>query len=123
MVKPIEIEVLGHKATVGTIEGVVEGGSYSVPVLFNARRSPNDVFSVWVCFDEAVDGILRFGVFIPVKEYSKDELLTMIKSRAEKRLEQIIDQYRDQAKHSMERQARKNELDQIAQGLLNLLRE
>jgi len=81
MEKGIEIEIMGHKAK-------IDSGS--------ARQADGiwykeDFLMVGISFEEAVDSLFGFGVYLPVKRYEKDEFIVGVKAQAEATLPKLLE--------------------------------
>lgn len=75
-------------------------GKYEATITLVAAKSalppwfPKDQISVWLQFDEAVDGCLSFGISIEAKDYSEEEFLKVVKSVAELTLTNIFKEHK-----------------------------
>lgn len=107
----VKIYVLGHPAKVGWIKGAPKRGVFH----------PEDSLSVWLEFDEPVDGTQAFGISIPVRDYSKDYLISHIRAAAEACLTETIKEKRLRAEETERREARQAELDTLGGQLLSKL--
>jgi len=87
-------------------------------------RSPwykEDVLLVWLDFDRAEGkhpgATLGFGLQLPVKQYKPDELLRLIRTEGEKRLEEIILKSDQEHAYQQAKDRRQKELDELASQL------
>ena len=111
MGKPVVVEILDHKAEIKWIKGqkpdAILRNDYSL--------------SVFVEFDEPVDGTQGFGFTIPVKNYGKEELRETIERQGEITLLAIQKNSR-RLRDSIEREeARIKELDEFGSKLVQML--
>lgn len=101
------IELLGHK---GRITHISSQLSY-------LPWQKEDMLAVWIEFDEAVEGTLSFATNIPIKQYSKDELLRVVKVSAELDLAKLIAKHRKEQEEWKRKEAREEQLDNLAKQL------
>lgn len=104
------IELLGYK---GRITRISSQPAYP-------PWQEEDLLSAWISFDEAVGGTLSFATNIPVKQYSKEELLRVVKVSAERDLTNIIAADHKKREEMKEKEARKEQLDNLAKELESL---
>ncbi len=99
-----EIEILGHKAKIGGVSGQVKDGLLWM----------EDKLVVWLSFDEAVGSVLSFPIYLPVKQYKREEFLYNVRRRGEEDLKRILEMDEQKNKEREEREQRKAELDAVA---------
>lgn len=107
--KRVEIEIAGHKGYIDTVKGLVGDGG-----LFGPRE---DRLMVVISFDQAVESILAFPVYLPAVPYRKEGFLDALKPVAEKVLEGLLSGEREKRAKEARREARQSALDGIAAGV------
>jgi len=106
-----KIDILGHPAKVISIIGAPKRKPFH----------PEDTLSVWLEYDEPVDGTQAFGINIPVRDYSKDDLIMAIRTFAENCVLNMIKEEGLRAKETERLVAKKAELDTLGGRLLSKL--
>ncbi len=108
--KRVEIEIDGHKGWISTVAGI--------EVAMNHRRTflePREGrLMVVIEFDQAVDSILGFPVYLPARLYGKDAFLGAVKEEGEKVLERMLLQERGNRAYTAQREEKQRNLDSIA---------
>lgn len=108
----IEIELCGYK---GRINRIWASGA-SPPV------SPEDIFYVNVSFEEPYpEDILSTAFIIPAKEYSREELLAVIKKEGERQLAEAIARHAKEREDNTLRKQRQEELNTLAKRMEGVL--
>lgn len=101
----VEVEILGHKATVGHIAG-------------QTKLEPwhkEDHLEVWLSFDPPVGSTISFVVDLPAKKYAdREEFLYNVRRRGEEALKQILAKDEERSRERQERKERQKELDAVA---------
>ena len=113
---PVKINLLGHEATISYISARLRDGIWY----------KEDQISVQFHFAEAVDGILSFGIYLPVSicwDCDRDDFLYRAKREGEKRLAEIILRDKVEQEKRKQEEERGKELDKIAQNIVNRLSE
>jgi len=108
----IEIELCGHK---GRITGI--WAREALPPWY-----PEDMLYFLFDFDEPQpQGILSTAVIVPAKEYSREELLAVVKKEGEQQVAETIARYVKEREASALRQQKQVELDALAKRTEELL--
>lgn len=100
----VEVEIKGHKAKIDYIKG-----------------EPSDVWTkrdrlcVRLSFDHAVESVLAFPVYLPVKLYERDEFLEAVRREGEKRFEEISKRDKAKEKEYKAKEEKQKALDVIAE--------
>lgn len=103
----IEIELLGYK---GRLTHIIPRTAY--PPWY-----PEERLLVNVDFDKPAESIISTAIAIPVKQYSRDEFLKVVKKEGEKQLAvTLAEDSAKREKYAQER-ARKEELETFAASL------
>jgi hypothetical protein len=103
----VKLNLLGHNAEVVNIEGKI-----ALP-----PWHPEDYLQIWIDLKEPVDGTMGFGIIIPPKEYSPEELQQIIQKEASNTLLGIQEKNRrNHERQKVERQKLK-EIEQLAKKL------
>lgn len=107
MDQKVEIEVGGHKAWIESVVAQAAGGTL-VPW--------DDRLCVWLSFDESVDSILGFPVYLPAlpAAYGKEVFLANVKREGEKALEIHLRQGREARVKRAKEEEKQAALDRIA---------
>jgi len=100
-----EVEILGHKAKMGSITGQSK----------NESCVEKDRLQVWLSFDEAVGSVLSFPIYLPAKKYAdRNELLYNIRRCGEEALKRILGRHEEAERKREERDERQKVLDALA---------
>jgi hypothetical protein len=99
----MDIEILGHKAKIDSVSARQADGIWY----------KEDLLSVWVSFEEAVEGTQGFGVYIPVKRYERDEFLAAVKAEAEDTLPKLLERRRQESEKRKREQQKQESLDLV----------
>jgi len=100
-----EVEILGHKAKIERIIGQVK------PVL----HWKFDQLVVWLSFDEAVEGVLSFPIYLPAKKYAdRAEFLYNVQRRGEEALKHILARNEQEEREREDMDQRKAAVDAVA---------
>jgi len=107
--KRVEVEIAGYKGHIDTVTGQVA----------NSRPYPlqEDRLMVVIGFDEAVDGILAFPIYLPAKLYEKDEFLGAVKQEGGKALTDMLRRDREERAKTALREEKQRVLNHIAWGV------
>ncbi len=100
----VEIEILGHKAKIERVSSQLRDGLHW----------KEDQLIVWLSFDEAVDSVLSFAIYLPVKKYERDEFLYNVRRRGEEDLKRILERHERENREMQERDERQKALDAVA---------
>lgn len=111
MEKPVEIEVMGHKAQVKWIKGHPA----------NPPLHPEDTLSAFIELVEPVNGTSGYFIDIPVRNYGKDELRETIQVIAEETLGMMLEQSRKEKAARECRECREKDLNHLGEQLLDML--
>lgn len=103
MEKPVEIDILGHKAKIVRIKGYLKDGVW--------RKE--DYIGVSFQFEEAVDSILEFNIDLPVLNYGKEEFLKAVCQEGETKLGEMLEQGALRRQLQIERESRQRDLDSL----------
>lgn len=99
--KKITIDILGHKATILTID-------------FHAKDNityRNDVISIWLDLEEPIGGSDGFGIYIPAMDYNKDSFLSIVTEEGKARLQEIINERAREKVEKEKKDKREKELE------------
>jgi hypothetical protein len=113
--KPVEIEILGHKAKIVRVQGEIADGVWY----------KEDAFVVQIQCDEGqgFGSTIGFFVELPVKEYGSQEFIQAVIMVAEKKVpEMMARDEKAQEKREAERK-RENELHSLASQIETILQE
>lgn len=103
-----EVELLGHKGKITHIN----------TQLADDLWHKEDRLVVWLDFHDApFDGIIGFAVDLPVKHYSKEELLKAVVVLGEPQLTNTLEKYRKQRDKLRGQRERKEALDKLAKAV------
>ncbi len=111
MEKGIEIEIMGHKATIERVSGQIKDGLHW----------KEDQLIVWLSFDEAVDSVLSFATCLPVKKYERDEFLYNVRRRGEEDLKRILAKHEEEKRELEDRHKRQTAIDAMAAEVQSLI--
>jgi len=113
--KPVEIEILGHKAKIVKVQGEIANGVFY----------KEDAFMVQIQCDEGqgFGSTIGFFVELPVKNYGPQEFIQAVKDKAEKQVPEML--ARDEKAHEKREAERKreHELHSLASQIETLLQE
>ncbi|GAI80964.1 unnamed protein product [marine sediment metagenome] len=99
-----EVKILGHKAKIERVSG-------------QTKQEPwwkEEQLVVWLAFDEAVDGVLSFAIYLPVKKYERDEFLYNVRRRGEEELQRILVKNELEKREIQEKKERQAAVDAAA---------
>lgn len=110
MDQKVEIEIGGHKAWIENVTAQVAGGILT---------PWDDRLCVWLSFEESVDGILGFPVYLPAlpAAYGKEVFLANVKREGEKALTVMLRQNREARAKRGREEGKQRALDRIAAGV------
>lgn len=100
----MEIEILGHKAKIERVSGQVKLEPWY----------KEDQLVVWISFDEAVDSVLSFATYLPVKKYDREEFLYNVRRRGEEELKRILEKDEKKRRELKDTQDRQAAVDAVA---------
>lgn len=103
----MEIEILGHKARIDSID---VGEADSV-------WSKEDCLIIGLVFNMAEADIRDFSVYLPVDDYTKEEFLSRIKAEAETTLPDVLKKRSEEAQKQKDRRERRIILNAIVDRL------
>lgn len=105
MEKPVEIEILGHKAKIVSVRGQLANG------VFYAE----DTFQVQIeCPDAPFGSTIGFFVELPVGNYGPQEFIQAVKDGAEKKAQEMMAKDKTDLKKRDATKRRQADLDSIA---------
>lgn len=109
----IEIELCGYR---GRIRRIWAREAYPL-------WHPEDMLYIQIEFDKPhPEGILSTVVTVPAKEYSRDELLEMVKTKGEKQVAEAVARHVKEREDSALRQQNREELNALAKRTEEMLR-
>ncbi len=110
MDQKVEIEISGHKAWIENVTAQAAGGIL-VPW--------DDRLCVFLSFDESVESILGFYVYLPVHPaaYGKEVFLEAVKREGEKELERHLRLARVVRAQRVQEEEKQRALDRIAEAV------
>ena len=106
-----EVEILGNKAKISTIK----------PNLRYPPYRERDELMVVLEFEESVDAILGFAVFLPPKDYLAQEFLDLVRQEGEQALKKMLQQNAESRVKEELRGARQAELETMVGGIESAL--
>ncbi|KKN48217.1 hypothetical protein LCGC14_0654790 [marine sediment metagenome] len=113
MEKPVEIEILGHKAKIMSVRGHLADGIWY----------KEDSFAVQIDCDEPIGSTIGFFVELPIQNYGGQEFIQAVKKAAEKKIPEMIAE-RDNAHEEREvKKRRQADLDSIASQIETIIQE
>jgi hypothetical protein len=102
----IKIELAGHNARIKHIW---------------SSLSKENALSIWVEIDGQPEGLAGMAISIPAKEYSREELLVVIKKQGDKQVaDAIAERKKEIEEHSLQRQ-RHEKLHDLAKKAVEVL--
>lgn len=104
----MQIELLGHKVKISHISSQLSDGIWH----------KENKLVVWIdCHDDPFQSVVGTAVTIPVKQYSKEELLEAVKHFGEPQLEEMEKRHIDEQEDMKNRRGRQARLDDMAKDL------
>lgn len=114
MGKPLEVEILGHKAKITNIKGRLADPSGAMRM----GSPPEDEILVWVDFGRSSLGNIKVAaISLPVDSYNKASLLNAVKRHGEKQLGESLERHERMQADAQKKKRKQNALDLLIRGI------